>query len=435
MKIPAAVLLFVFVPALLLYGCGWAGSNPPVSEESPQASMQPAEEKTEDSASAVIPDVDAADDFDSSFVRFIEASGYENQNYIISPASFRAALVLAASGAGTDTRAELLAAMGFADIDEMNQWYASLTASKDRFNQWLQDAVDEYEKNKAFFDDSANAPDGAFRLANSVWRNKKSSGELSDAYKAYVKEHYGAGAENVPENEITGAVNSWISENTDGLIPMISSDLSSSDLVLANALCVRTPWVSEFPDFLTEEGEFTAWDGRTVKKEFMHQRGEFAFYEDEETTLVCLPMQGGVNALFILGSAENAMEKLRSAGPETVDVALPKFEAETSLSGNELKDFCRARGAGLAFTPDADFSGMSEEMQLYITDIIQKAKIRTDEGGIEAAAATVILMVEGAAPVEEEPVIREFTADRPFRFILFADSGIPEILFCGQITE
>ena len=412
----------------LLGGCGTA-------QPAPQAADQPAVQETEELSDVIVPDVDVTDDFTSSLVRFIETSGYENQNYIISPTSFRAALALAAAGADTDTKTELLSAMGFADMEELNQWYSAVAESEDRFNRWLQDAIDSFEENKEFYGDSAEAPDGAFSLENSVWRNTKASGELSDTYKAYVKEHYDAVAENVSKDAITDAVNGWINENTNGLIPKISDDLSASDLVLANTLYLRTAWADEFDEFLTEQGDFTAYDGRTVKKEFMHQTSEFAFYEDEETTLVCLPMQGGVNALFVLGNAENAMEKLRSASYETVEVTLPKFETETSLSGDELINFCKARGAELAFSPNADFSGMSEEMALYITDIIQKARIKTEESGIEAAAATVIMMTEGAALIEEEPVIKEFKADKPFKFILFTGNGTPEPLFCGQIVE
>ncbi|MBR2676441.1 MAG: hypothetical protein IKE28_05990 [Solobacterium sp.] len=425
----SVTLLSLF--AALLSGCGTAR---PISQETNPTAEQSAEKETEDPA-AVIPDVDVTDDYYSSLVRFIEASGYENQNYIISPTSFRAALALAAAGADTETKAELLSAMGFADMEELNQWYSSVIASEDNFNKWLQGAIEEYEDNKEYFGDSVKAPDGAFSLENSVWRNTKSSGELSDTYKAYVKEHYNAMAENVSAEKITDAVNGWINESTNGLIPKISNDLSSSDLVLANTVYLRTAWKEAFDEYLTAEGDFTAYDGRTVKKEFMHLRGEFAFYEDDETTLISLPMQGGVNAVFVLGNEDNALEKLRAASIETVDVTLPKFETESALSENELINFCKARGAERAFTPDADFSGMSEEMALYITDIIQKAKIKTDEGGIEAAAATVIMMVEGAAPVEEEPVIKVFTADHPFKFILFAGSETPEPLFCGQIVE
>ena len=407
----------------LLGGCG---SAQPSSQETPQ---------TEEPASVSIPEADVNDDFTVSLIRFLEDSGYANQNYIISPASFRAALALAAAGADTDTKAELLSAMGFKDMEELNQWYASLSASEENFNKWLNNAASEFEENREYMSDSAKAPDGAFSLENSVWRNTRASGELSDTYKAYVKEHYNAMAENVSEDEITDAVNSWINENTNGLIPKISEDLSPADLVLANTLYLRTAWKTEFDEFLTEEGDFTAWDGRTVKKDFMRQTSEFMFYEDDETTLVCLPMQGGVNALFILGNADHAMEKYRSATYETVDVTLPKFETETSLSENELISFCKARGAELPFTSEADFSGMSEEMALYITDIIQKAKIKTDESGIEAAAATVIMMLEAAAPIEEEPEIKVFKADRPFRYILFTDSETPIPLFCGQIAE
>ena len=233
----------------LLGGCGTAQ---PAPQETPQAADQPAVQETEEPSDVIVPDVDVTDDFTSSLVRFIETSGYENQNYIISPTSFRGGLALAAAGADTDTKTELLSAMGFADMEELNRWYSSVAESEDRFNRWLQDAIDSFEENKEFYGDSAEAPDGAFSLENSVWRNTKASGELSDTYKAYVKEHYDAVAENVSKDAITDAVNGWINENTNGLIPKISDDLSASDLVLANTLYLRTTWADEFDEFLTE---------------------------------------------------------------------------------------------------------------------------------------------------------------------------------------
>ncbi len=79
---------------------------------------------------------------------------------------------------------------------------------------------------------------------------------------------------------------------------------------------------------------------------------------------------------------------------EEVAIKLPKFESETELTDNQLVDFCKARGAKLAFTTDADFGVMSDEMNLFITDIIQKTKIKVEEKGIEATAATAIMMEE-----------------------------------------
>ena len=48
--------------------------------------------------------------------------------------------------------------------------------------------------------------------------------------------------------------------------------------------------------------------------------------------------------------------------------------------------FLKSRGAGTAFSNGADFSIMCSDYPLYISDIIQKTKIKIDEEGLEAAA-------------------------------------------------
>ena len=76
---------------------------------------------------------------------------------------------------------------------------------------------------------------------------------------------------------------------------------------------------------------------------------------------------------------------------------------------------------------------MSDDMSVFISDIIQKTKIKVDEEGIEAAAATAIMMTEGA--FLEQPEVKEFTADEPFKFMILTASEEPELLFYGQIVE
>ena len=216
-------------------------------------------------------------------------------------------------------------------------------------------------------------------------------------------------------------------QNTNGLIPSISNDLSYADLVLVNTLYLRAGWVNSFEDYATKEGDFTTISGDVVKKDFMHQQNHFRYYEDENGKFVILPMNGGINAVFILGEVDDVAGKIASAVPEEVNVSLPKFEAETSLSNSELVDFCKERGAADAFTVNADFSLMSDDMSVFISDIIQKTKIKVDEEGIEAAAATAIMMTEGA--MLEQPEVKEFTADEPFKFMILTDAEEPELLF------
>ena len=431
-----SAILSLLVANSVISGCGntVTPGNTQVTSQEEENSVS--DENTADATNTPISDIPEADinmDFNSSLIDFIEKYGFADKNYMISPTSFRAALALAVSGADNETKDELLKAMGFSSMDELTSWYEGVTASVDSYNEWLKTARDDFNEYRDYYGDDAQAPDGAFDLENSIWRNTKSSGELSKKYMEYVKETFGATAENVPKDKITDKVNSWINENTNGLIPSISNDLSFADLILVNTLYLRTSWVSDFFEFATQEGDFKTLSGETVKKDFMNQQDKFRYYEDENGKFVILPMNGGINAVFILGEVDDVVSKIPYALIEEVAVKLPKFESETSFSENQLIDFCMARGARQAFTRDADFSLMSDEMQLYITDIIQKTKIKVDEKGIEAAAATAVMMTEGCAL--EEPEVKDFTANAPFKYMILTDSESPELLFYGQLVE
>ena len=66
-------------------------------------------------------------------------------------------------------------------------------------------------------------------------------------------------------------------------------------------------------------------------------------------------------------------------------------------------------------------------------DIVQKTKIKIYEEGLEAAAATGLIMKNGAAFNPEQP--KEFLADRAFSFYLIQEGDAPELLFWGQIVK
>ncbi len=422
----------LFLLAGFLCSCGEMPNQEPVSSPEPSA---PAVIQKEDSEMENnLPVLDETLAFDDALAAFIEQSGFENKNYMISPASFRAALLLAAAGAETGTKQQLLRVMDFKDMDEANAWYDTLMESAELFENLLNQEKESVRKFREDYGEEANEPDGAFQIENSVWRNTRAQGELREDYCRYVMEHYGAKAANVSPAEITEAVNGWIKEKTNGLIPMISPDLSLADLILVNTLYLRTVWMESFFEEATEEGNFTAYDGRTVRKEFMRKQDRYRYYEEENGKLIVLPMKGGINAVFILGEIENVNDKLEQTSYEEVKVCLPKFEIETSLEKKELIRFCRTRGCDLPFGENADFSAMSDFQPLFISDILQKTKIKTDEAGIEAAAATVIYLLEGMALMEEQE-IKEFTADQPFRFMIITAGDVPEVLFLGRVAE
>jgi serpin B len=118
---------------------------------------------------------------------------------------------------------------------------------------------------------------------------------------------------------------------------------------------------------------------------------------------------------------------LGDLAPKQVTLSMPKFEIESSFS---LVDALTALGMPVAFSPDADFSGMTGNRELAISDVVHKAFVSVDEAGTEAAAATAVMMKFTAAPAEPIPV----TVDRPFIFAI-RDVETGALLFVGRVID
>jgi serpin B len=116
--------------------------------------------------------------------------------------------------------------------------------------------------------------------------------------------------------------------------------------------------------------------------------------------------------------------------PRQVTLALPRFKV---TSGFALRPVLAALGMPLAFTAEADFSGITAAQRLRIDEVVHQAYIDVNEAGTEAAAATAVVMTASARFVRPEPPV-EMIVDRPFRFaITDLRSGLP--LFLGRVTD
>ena len=106
---------------------------------------------------------------------------------------------------------------------------------------------------------------------------------------------------------------------------------------------------------------------------------------------------------------------------------MPKFEFESSFA---LKDTLSEMSMPVAFSPDADFSGMTGNRELSITEVVHKAFVSLDEAGTEAAAATAVIVGLTAIPVEPVTI----NIDRPFIFLI-RDIETGAILFVGRVLN
>jgi serpin B len=110
-----------------------------------------------------------------------------------------------------------------------------------------------------------------------------------------------------------------------------------------------------------------------------------------------------------------------------VTLHFPKFRIETKAM---LADVLGALGMPSAFDPNrADFSGITAQEALFISDVVHQANIDVDEKGTEAAAATAVVLRGTASPGQVT-----LTVDRPFLFVL-RDVPTGAALFLGRVSD
>jgi len=130
-------------------------------------------------------------------------------------------------------------------------------------------------------------------------------------------------------------------------------------------------------------------------------------------------------------TAANLDAWLKSKKLYEVDVKLPKFKFTSQFS---LKQTLADMGMPIAFTRAADFSGMTSQEKLMISDVIHKAFVDVHEKGTEAAAATAVIMKTLSAPIRPIVPSANFHADHPFVFVI-RDNRSGGILFAGRVAN
>ena len=78
----------------------------------------------------------------------------------------------------------------------------------------------------------------------------------------------------------------------------------------------------------------------------------------------------------------------------------------------------------------AEFAPLAD-WQVFVSNVMQAARVKIDEKGVEAAAYTEVVVADSAAPADELPVV-EMDLDRPFIFVIWK-GDVP--LFIGTVQS
>jgi len=293
--------------------------------------------------------------------------------------------------------------------------------------------------------EGAKGKDGeGFRLnvVNAIWGQKDYS--FLSTFLDVLAENYGAGLrilDFITETEESRlAINQWVSDQTEGriedLIPRGAVN-ELTRLVLTNAIYFNAAWEHPFDEQLTADGPFYLLDGSQEAVPMMKQTEVLGYFQGQGFQAVELGYDGGELSMLILLPEpgqfhifEQALDAqrvdaiIKGVQPARVNLTMPKFEFDSQFS---LKDTLARMGMPVAFTDDADFSGMTGNRELFISDVIHKAFVAVDEAGTEAGAATGVIMGLTSLPMQ-------VTIDRPFVFLI-RDIETGAILFVGRVLN
>jgi len=356
----------------------------------------------------------------------------QDGNLFFSPESISTALAMTYAGARGDTASEMAKTMHF-------------TLPPERLHPAMGALLADL-----------NAPHKGYqlRVADALWAQRDYV--FRDDFLKLNKSDYGAGFNQVDFKGATEAarltINQWVEQKTENKITNLLQPgvlISSTKMVLTNAIYFKGDWQTPFVKTWTEDDDFHLSPAKNVKAPLMHLNEGFDYFDGGTFQALAIPYESGDLSMIVFLPKEigglPALEKSLTASNmklwldklqwvHEVILTLPKFKMTRQIG---LAGTLAAMGMPSAFDDNAaDFSGMTGKRELFISAVIHKAYINVDEQGTEAAAATAVVMEKAMAmpPRFQPPPPPVFRADHPFIFLI-RDNRSGGILFMGRVTD
>jgi len=286
-------------------------------------------------------------------------------------------------------------------------------------------------------------------IANGIWY--KQEYDVKVPFKEIAQQYYGAEIAplDMQDPHSVHVINNWIEQRTNNLIKeMLDKIPGNAVMYLVNAIYYKADWKYQFVASKTKKQPFYPSPGRTVQVDMMdlEKAATFKSYVDSDITYLEIPYSTGQYTMGVLfnrdGEIEKAATKLTtqnldhwkaSSRESNLILKMPKFKLRQKIEN--MSGDLQAMGLvrPFYFHPEnftALFSNPTDELK--ISRVIHDAFIEVDEKGSEAAAATVVEIVERVSYPPSGP--QELKLDKPFIFFIQeAHSGA--ILFMGKLGD
>ena len=422
-----------------------SGGPAPTLDQADVARLGAATVSPADEASAVSANNAFAADL---YTRLGAQSADQNQNFLTSPLSASLALTMTYAGAQGETATQMATAL------HLGSGAATIFSGQNALSQALAQRGMQAltaDQGKAGPGGTAPSPDDyALQVVNSVWGEQ--TYPWATPFLDILAQDYGTGV--YLEDFVNGydaarlAINGWVTDQTSGKITNLLSPGSldsTTRMVLVNAIHLKLPWANPFEVAGSQPSSFTRADGSVVMPTFMNGTLTVPYTDDGQAQVVALPLAG--QDLYVVVALPHgdlaSYEATLSAGSAALSV--PSNEALVALSlpkvsftspSFSLTDTLKSMGMTDAFDPNAaDLGGLTADARkLHIADVLQETEIGMQETGVEAAAATAVIVAGMDAVAGPPPMPTPVVVDRPY-VVSIVDAPTGAVLFLGHIVD
>ncbi|KAG8012177.1 Hibernation-specific plasma protein HP-55 [Nibea albiflora] len=346
----------------------------------------------------------------------------QGKNIFFSPSSISVALAALSVGAREETHRQLFSGLGFnstlltqADVDQA--FHTLLEAANATSGE------DTSEGTVVFVDDNFK-PRPEF--LETLKQSYHADGFTVDFAKAA---------------DSANTINEYVKEKTNGKIEDLVKDVDPMTVMyLISYIYYKGKWATPFKPVFTREDTFTVDETTKVKVQMMNEETRFDVYYDQaiNTSVLHLPFNSSYSMLLMLPDDMATLERavcpshvtkwLKRKKSRQYDVYLPKFSIKTSYT---LNDVLTRMGMTDMFSKRADLSGIAEDKNLTVSEVVHQATLDVDEAGTTASAATGVWIVPFSGSLYSAPVLK---FDRPF-MVMILERSTEEILFMGKIVN
>ena len=285
-------------------------------------------------------------------------------------------------------------------------------------------------------------------IANAIWY--KQEYQVQVPFKNTARDYYNAeiaGLDMRNSNSVN-IINNWIAQKTNNLIrDMLDEIPSNAVMYLVNAIYYKADWKYQFDASKTKKEPFYPSPGNPVQVDMMDldKPASFKSYFGQGYRYFEIPYSTGQYSMGILYHPDGNLDQVsgllnfqnlemwrKDAKESNFILKMPKFKLRQKM--DNMKDDLMEMGLVRPFSFHPEnftklFSNPTDDLK--ISRVIHDALIEVDEKGTEAAAATIVELVERTSAPSFPSVV---VLDKPFIFFI-QEKHSGAILFMGKLGD